>query len=60
MLAIRPMSLPFIGPSSAISCRAGETGSVRPSPKWTMSGPSTKNDRTAPAIIHEAIFGPIR
>ena len=39
---------------------AGATWIVTVSPKWAMRGPMTKNDSTAPAIIMQAMRGPIR
>src|SRR5687767_6320484 len=39
---------------------AGATGSLAVAPNMAIAGPSTRYDMTAPAIIRDAIRGPIR
>lgn len=58
MLRISPGFVVSLGLSG--SQRAGATGSASRSPKVAISGPRTKYDITAPAIIKDAIRGPIR
>ena len=48
------------GELSPMSFSAGATVTGRRSPNLAMSGPSTKYERMAPAIISEAMRGPIR
>ena len=64
MLRIRPgSSEPVAGPAPSAGGTfhsAGASGSVADAPKWATIGPATRYDSTAPAIIMEAIRGPIR